>query len=344
MNSLRYLLCLLGLLSLTTACEPKVGVADQANDDEAWYHLYMAVSAGLKAAIFQDEDVYDAIKGAHGYEHKIVRNAVKYATNYGPLISVSKVLYRYPHYNKEAVEVDLLALVEAGLFRVLPSGSYRTTPEGQQIVNTYWEWSASKAKASDKVPEPDLVLLEEVLAQLVLAASSLEDDFPNASIKNRIKSRPTQFSELPMAIKVQTYLREYTAFINDNAHYRYANYFSTQNVSDLDLSPLAYELLSASRSRTPSYKLLKCIGQPNWRVGEVGCSRAVMELEEEGLVQLLGGELRQTDKGKALYQSASEFSDQRLYKTWSGLTLEQYAAFRQVLYRLEEHLPPLFGD
>lgn len=333
------LLCvLLFNLSCQEHREEVQTVPQLANKADAWVKIYNAIAGILDNDLQKETDWSATIADSLNIEAGLIRNLIRMATNYtADALNVEKVLYRYPHYQADSLVEDMDQLRLAGLLDETDTPeTFSLSASGQEVLSQYWAYRTASADNSNLLDKADIQSLERVLSGLVIAAKSLEDGFNNNSILWRIDSRPEGFDELPAVIRLSEYRKEYTAFINDNAHYKYDNFLSQTPNPDwqqLSMAALAKELMSATRAGR-TYDLNRCFNQSNWRVGKAGCERAVTELESLGFVSRTGDSIRQTDAGAALSVKVQEFADARLYSTWEQMDTNVYKTFIKILDEL----------
>ncbi len=313
----------------------KVKIEQLANEEQISGKTWQAVGPGLTNAIRATSQIYISDRLADQYEldKKIIQNFLKYTLSYtSNQLSADKVIYRYPHYNEAAVNKDLKELEQLGLLE-LRDTLYSITSGSKQIIDDYWDLRLAQTRYFDYVSDDRLQALYTVMDKIVKRARKLDDSYPNQSVLNRFHSRSSQFEDYPLSVKVSELLREFTAFINDVSHYKYVQFpqqTQDERFKDLNLSPLAMELMSATRN-SRVYKLQRCYVQPNWRQGVSGCDKAVDELIAGGLVRKEDGTIQQTQLGSELSKAAEAFADERRYQAWQDVTVLEYLEFKEVL-------------
>lgn len=269
----------------------------------------------------------------------ILRKFLIYTLNYTRNdFDIQKVLYRYPHYNEDSLAHDLKVIHAAQLLKKTRNkSSYRTTSKGNQLLKAYWKLRVKQIQSYHVVELESLEIFRDALKKILVESQKVEG---SKSVSIRMRSRPNNFKRLPVVVQVSELLKEYTAFINDVSHYKYDVFLSettNQAWQDLKLSPLAKELMSATRNQRV-YDLNRCYAQQNWRVGQTGCEDATKELMELGFLKREGNNIYQTDTGTKISGLAEELSDERRYAAWKTITPTEYDQFTRGLEWIEKNL------
>ncbi len=313
----------------------KTSVEQLANKDQISGRTWRALGPGLSTTIRETSQIYISDRLALEYEldKQIIQNFLRYVLSYTQnQLSADKVTYRYPHYNRVAIEDDFQKLANEGLIEQADS-LFATTDKGNQIMKSYWMLRRRQVQYYDYVSIDQLQTLYTVMSKVVKKARNLDNSYPNESIHARFLSRSKTFEDEHLAIKVSELLKEYTAFINDVSHYKYVQFpaqSSDKRWQNLALSPMASELMSATRNGR-IYELSRCYNQSYWRQGQSRCDLAIDELINAGLVSKENESIRQTSLGDELSKAAEAFADRRRYQAWSDVTLFEYSSFVKIL-------------
>ena len=307
-------------------------VEEKANLDQIYGKTWQALGPKLNTVIknCNNRDILSELSNKYNLNSTILRRFLIYTQNYtNTELSLEKVLYRYPHYNADSIKVDFKTLSSFKLInKDEVSREYHTTHRGNQILDSYWQLRMTQTKDCNTISEEHLNIFKTVLEKIVIEAKNLEE-YGSQSVKWRMKSRSKDFNNFPIILQVSELLKEYTAFVNDVGHYKYNHLISQTNNTnwvDLKLSPLAKELMSATRNKR-IYDLNRCYNQPNWRVGKLGCNIAVEELIKIGFIELNEQDINQTNQGSEISILAEALSDKIRYSTWGTITVNEYEEF-----------------
>jgi|GEM_PF-5233906 len=316
-------------------------VEAMANRDEMSVRTWRALGPTLTTSIRKSSTVQLIPKLSERFNLStpILRKFLIYTLNYTRNdLDTQKVLYRYPHYYKDSLTHDLEAIHAARLIKKIGNtSSYRTTSKGNQLLKAYWKLRVKQVQSYYLVEPESLEVFRDVLKKILVESKKMEG---SKSVSIRMRSRPNNFNRLPLVVQVGELLKEYTAFINDVSHYKYDVFFSettNQSWQDLKLSPLAKELMSATRNQR-IYDLDRCYTQPNWRVGKTGCESATKELMELGFIRREGNNIYQTATGTKISDLAEELNDRRRYAAWKTITPREYDQFTRGLEWIEKNL------
>ena len=332
------------LLSFGVLQGPILGqgdIASRADEEEMSVRTWRALGPTLNASIGESSsiDILPYLSKQHKVSEGILRKFLIYALNYtSNELEAAKVLYRYPHYQADSIASDLEAIASIGLLRrARNTAQYRTTSRGKQLLKSYWKLRVDQAQSFKKITPSFLAVYKGVLLKILAQAETMEG---SQSVLVRKRSRPKNFRRLPLVVQVSELLKEYTAFINDISHYKYDYLLSStkeKKWSDLDLSPLAKELMSATRNERV-YDLQRCYNQTNWRVGQIGCDRASEELIRVGFLERQGKAIYQTPEGSRISDLAEQLNDKRRYTAWKTISLQEYEEFVKGIAWIENNL------
>ncbi len=323
------LLVLFGTLLLSTTACAQSEVEIRANEDQISTPTWRALGPVLGNHIQETSgiNINEELSEQYNIEYSSLRKFLIYTLNYTSMdLSHAKVNYRYPHYNTDSIQGDFSELAALGLIEEASSESYRATADGMEILDTYWQLRLEQAAAYDVVDQAYLEIFNSVLQKIINEATLMEG---SRSVRVRLSGRPDNFEELPLVIQVSERLKEYTAFINDMSHYKYDHLLQSpqgEPWADLQLSPMAKELMSASRDGRV-YEIPHCYDQPNWRMGKEGCDTAINELIDMGFVQTQEGTMIQTEAGAKISAIAEALNDQMRYSAWRSITMAEYELF-----------------
>ncbi|MEP5612179.1 MAG: DUF1579 family protein [Cyclobacteriaceae bacterium] len=313
----------------------RTSVEELANKDQISGKTWQALGPEFTTTIRETSQIYISSHLASEYEldKSIIQSFLRYTLSYTQdQLSVDKVMYRYPHYNRVEIEKDIQLLANAGIIKKSDS-LFTTTTTGNQILSSYWDLRRRQIHYYDYLSDDQLQTLYTVMNKVITKARNLDNSYPNQSIQSRFLSRPRSFEDEHLAIKVSELLKEYTAFINDVSHYKYG-IFPAQSFderrSNLKLSPLAKELMSATRNGR-NYDLNRCYNQSNWRQGQSGCDAAVDELIANELVSKKNEFIQQTSSATRLSEAVEAFADKRRYLAWKDVTISEYLEFKKIL-------------
>ncbi len=310
-------------------------VDELANKDQLSGKTWQALGPSLTATIRETSQIYisDVLSARYEIDKAIIQNFLRYTLSYTQdQLSADKVIYRYPHYNREAVAQDIQALANEGLIKQKDS-TFATTSSGDQILTSYWNLRGLQVRFYDYLSEDQLQTLYTVMNKIVKKARNLGGTYPNESIQARYLSRTKTFEDEHLAVKVSELLKEYTAFINDISHNKYQEFpkqSDNERWQDLELSAMASELMSATRNGR-TYDVNRCYNQSYWRQGQTNCDVAIEELINAGLVNKEGESIRQTPLGAELSKAAETFADQRRYQAWSDVKIDEYLEFVDII-------------
>lgn len=316
-------------------------ISSRADEEEMSVRTWRALGPTLTASIRQSStiDILPLLSTEFKITESAIRKFLIYTLNYTRNeLEATKVLYRYPHYHADSIVSDLEAIATIGLLRRIGnSGKYRTTPRGKQLLRSYWKLRIDQAQSFKKIEPAFLEIYKGVLIKILKQAETIEG---SRSVLVRKRSRPKNFRSLPTVIQVSELLKEYTAFINDISHYKYDFLLSNtkeKKWSNINLSPLAKELMSATRNQRV-YDLGRCYNQVNWRVGQIGCDSACEELIGVGFLERKGNEIYQTTEGARISLLAEQLNDSRRYAAWNTISLQEYDEFAKGIAWIENHL------
>ena len=310
-------------------------VEELANAYQISGTTWRALGPGLSTTIRETSQVYisDLLAARYEIEKPIIQNFLRYTLSYTrDQLSPDKVVYRYPHYNRSAIEEDIQQLVDAEVLEQVDT-LFKSTSMGGQILTSYWDLRRQQVRYYDYLSDDQLQTLYTVMSKIVTKARNLGGSYPNESVHARFLSRPQTFEDEHLAIKVSELLKEYTAFINDVSHYKYQQFpkqTSDERWKNLELSAMASELMSATRNNRV-YDVSRCYNQSFWRQGQTNCDAAINELIEAGLVSREDESIRQTTLGSELSNAAEAFADKRRYKAWQDVTITEYVEFVEIL-------------
>ncbi len=330
MNATKFIsfLCLLALPFGLIGQELPSG---KAQKDQIASKLWRALGSDLKNALkCNTPSVVDRLVIEFKIPKKLVRKFLLYALNYSSTnLDIQQVLYRYPHYNEDAIKDDLMRLTEVGLMNKQTT-RWTISSKGKILANKYWEIRLADAYECGKASEDHLKTLTSITEKLI---SAYAKNKVFNSVRLRIANRPEFFKDSPLLLMANEYQKDLTAIFNDNGHYRIDYLLVTDKSKkwqDVSLSALAKELLGATRNGRV-YAVTKCADQPNWRVGLTGCTAAISELLNHDLIIHKNDSINQTPRGNELFQEAEVLADKRLYKAWDILSIEEYEALRNAI-------------
>lgn len=306
-----------------------------ANKDQISGTTWRALGPGLTSTISETSQIYisDRLGVQYELDKSVIQKLLRYTLSYTQdQLSADKVIYRYPHFNRDSVENDIQKLASKGLIEKVDS-IFKTTSAGDQILKSYWNLRRQQVQYYDYLNDKDLQTLHTVINKVVTKARNLGGTYPNESIQARFLSRSKTFEDEHVAIKVSELLREYTAYINDISHNKYQELpkqTSDKRWKKLELSAMASELMSATRNNR-SYDVNRCYNQSYWRQGQRNCDEAINELIDAGLVFKENEIIKQTYLGAELSKAAEDFADQRRYRAWSDVSIAEYKRFVEIL-------------
>ncbi len=316
-------------------------ISSRADAEEMSVRTWRALGPTLNTSISQSStvDILPFLSKKYSISNGTIRRFLIYTLNYTRNeLEAAKVLYRYPHYHADSIASDLAAIAKVGLLkRARNTAQYRTTSRGKQMLKSYWKLRVDQAQSYNKIEPAYLEVYRDVLTKILARAEMIEG---SQSVLVRKRSRPKNFKSLPLVIQVSELLKEYTAFINDISHYKYDFLLSNtkdKKWSNLKLSPLAKELMSATRNQRV-YDLSRCYNQVNWRVGQIGCDSASEELIRIGFVERKGHEIFQTTEGARISLLAEQLNDSRRYAAWNTINLQEYEEFAKGITWIESNL------
>ncbi len=336
------LLVLFGTLRLSTTACAQSEVEIRANEDQISTPTWRALGPVLGNHIQETSglNINEELSEQYNIEYSSLRKFLIYTLNYTSTdLNLANVTYRYPHYNTDSIQADFSELVVLGLIEEASLESYKATIDGMEILGTYWQLRLEQAAAYDVVDQAYLEIFNSVLQKIINEATLMEG---SRSVHVRLSSRPDNFEELPLIIQVTELLKEYTAFINDMSHYKYDHLLQSpqgEPWADLQLSPMAKELMSASRDGRV-YEIQRCYDQPNWRMGKEGCDTAINELIDMGFVQTQEGTMIQTEAGAKISAIAEALNDQMRYSAWRSITMAEYELFVEGIDWVLDNLQP----
>lgn len=316
-------------------------ISSRADAEEMSVRTWRALGPTLNTSISKSSivDILPLLSKQYNLPDGTIRSFLIYTLNYTRNeLEAAKVLYRYPHYHADSIASDLEAIAKAGLLKsARNTAQYRATSRGKQLLKRYWKLRVDQAQSYNKIEPAYLEVHRDVLTKILARAATIEG---SQSVLVRRRSRPKNFKSLPLVIQVSELLKEYTAFINDISHYKYDFLLSNtkeKKWSKLSLSPLAKELMSATRNQR-IYDLSRCYNQVNWRVGQIGCDSAVEELISVGFLERKGSEIFQTTEGARISLLAEQLNDNRRYAAWNTISLQEYEEFAKGITWIESNL------
>ncbi|MCE7993194.1 MAG: hypothetical protein HEP71_14505 [Roseivirga sp.] len=327
-TSLINIICLL-LVSFSLSCQESI--SERAKEDQIASKLWRALGQELNKAVeCKTASVIDELATEFQLPNTRLRTFLLYTLNYSSEnLKAEQVLYRYPHYNEDSIRRDFMHLTDLGLFNNKTT-SWSSSANGDKIITQYWGLRQKEASICGQAQHQNIETLTAVTEKLITAYAK---DEAFSSVRLRIANRPDSFDEYPRLLEANEYQRDLTAIFNDNGHYRIDHLIASaenQKWQELSLSPLAKELLGATRSQRV-YPVTRCSNQSNWRVGKAGCDLAIAELVNYDLIILEDDSIRQTPKGHELFQAAELLADNRLYSAWNVLSSDEYTALLEAV-------------
>lgn len=327
---MHFLVCY-GILLLPLLSISQESIPERARKMQLHSKLWSALGTDLKTNMgCTSESVLEKLRSQFSFSNVHLRSFLIYANNYSiDSLQIHQVLYRYPHYNKDSVEADIATLEDLELLTQTANG-YQTTSVGNEVLNHYWQLRLAEATNCKRIDSEHLTALITVVKKITAEVMKIERF---RSIRLRISNRPDGFDGYPLLLQANEYQRDLTTIFNDNGHYRIDFLIESNDDNrwqELDLSPLAKELLGATRNNR-LYAITRCYNQRNWRVGKNGCDKAITELHVLDLIGNDNDSIYQTAKGHALFTAANELADERLYAAWKNVTNDEFEALLKTL-------------
>lgn len=344
------LIILLGAFAPATLLARELVVPKQAQEDQIWTQTWRTVQQGLSKYLNEQAGatITDQLSKASEYEDTTIRLFLRYVLSYGrPTLGPERVRYRYPHYNLDALKQDFDLLAQQGLLVDADiEGMYGISDAGESLLNSYWQLRKERADTLPEELKAPFGVIASILDKVVIGAILMDGGnntlagAEKSSINWRHKSWQAREDQLEPVSLSQEYYADYTAFNNDNAHYRFDRepHKFTETKS---LGPVAKELFAGMRNeRTRS--LDYCTSHTRWRQPFDACEIAFNELIEAGLIETQGDNYAQSALGKEVFQRAQALADMRFYYPWAVLNLEEYQAYKAAITSLEALLtaPP----
>ena len=322
---------------------PDPEVSSNFIQDQIWTATWRVLKQQLDGFVAQrsDSSISELLAAEHAVGAREIGLYLRYTTNYTfDDVSTTRVVYRYPHYGNEAIDADLERLCRAGLLEFgNDEGVFRSTSLGRRIRTAYWLRRRAQSEHLPAAALVELTVISATLKKVSRAAIDLDDPFPNESIAARRQSWTDANTNNSLVLS-QEYYADYTAFNNDNAHYRFDRIEGLARIPvrlQSRPSPLAKELMATMRNQR-TYSIDRCSAQANWRQPRAVCEAAFDQLHALGLVTVNNGSYAQSELGVAYFSFAQERAERRFYVPWQVLTAAEYDRYKRALHQLSELL------
>ncbi|MEM7360345.1 MAG: hypothetical protein AAF431_14710 [Pseudomonadota bacterium] len=321
-----------------------------AQQDQIWTQTWHVLQQGLSTYLNQaaGSTITEELAASSDLEEDTIRLFLRYALSYGrPTLGPARVQYRYPHYNLAELENDFELLTERRLLeRSADKGMFAISDSGARLLENYWQLRKMRANALPAEIKAPFAAITPVLKKVVIGATLMDggnntvEGAEFSSINWRHKSWQSQADQLDQVSQAQESYADYTAFNNDNAHYRFDRAPHVFEETK-PLGPIAKELFAGMRSgRTRSVDY--CTSHSRWRQPHEACEQAFANLLKAGLIELSDADYRQSSKGLDVFKRAQDLADKRFYQPWAVLTVDEYQNYKSAISMLESLLiaPP----
>lgn len=321
----------------------QIDVVAEANKDQIWIKSWRVLSQKLgRWARSQDTvTVGEKLAKQFNLEVSYVNDFLRTALNYTHTeISAGKINYRYAHYNQTALLEKLDDLTNVSLLGEKEVGIYEVTDRGSQLIAAYWNIRKSQFDTFPMAWNASIATIAATLEKVTASTMAFDDGTQNQSIKWRRQSWDNVKEELPDALLAQEFYKDFNAYNNDNAHYRFDRLIKSDpdKWKTLTLSPLEKELMAVMRNGR-EYTKERCYDHAFWQQPVNDCDKAFSTLKQMGYILANEGSFRQTDLGADIFAKAQEIANERFYRPWKVLSAEEYYAYRDAIDWLDHNIP-----